>query len=120
MRGYDGKTTKTNMTDKFHFEFGASGEFSSILDFAAKILYEALIKKTQENSEEQDLLAEISCYFKNCLLLDDKIKWLYVQKQKTSEIQKELQENSISDELKSEDPEMDVEQIIEDPKVSDS
>ena len=52
MRGYDGKTTKTNMTDKFHFEFGASGEFSSILDFAAKVLYEALSEKTKENSEE--------------------------------------------------------------------
>ena len=52
MRGYDGKTTKTNMTDKFYFEFGASGEFSSCLDFAAKVLYKALSEKTRENNEE--------------------------------------------------------------------
>ena len=29
MRGYDGKTTKTNMTVEFSFLFGASGDYSS-------------------------------------------------------------------------------------------
>ena len=46
MRGYDGKTTKTNMTDEFSFEFGASGYYISYLDKAAKDLYEALGTKT--------------------------------------------------------------------------
>ena len=42
MRGYDGKTAKTDLTDEFCFEFGASGKFCSELDKAAKTLYEAL------------------------------------------------------------------------------
>ena len=29
MRGYDGKTAKTNMTVECSFEFGASGDYSS-------------------------------------------------------------------------------------------
>ena len=70
-RGYDGKTTKTNITDEFSFEFGASGEFSSELDNAAKVLYEALGEKTKIKDEKQDMLAEITEYFKNCILLDD-------------------------------------------------
>ena len=45
MRGYDGKTCKNNMTSEYAFGFGASGEFSSLLDNAAKDLYEALGKK---------------------------------------------------------------------------
>ena len=79
MRGHDGKTTKTNMTDEFSFEFGASGEFSSHLDNAAKILYEALGVKSQQDDKEQDLLGEISLYFQNCFLLDDRLIWDYVQ-----------------------------------------
>ena len=46
MRGYDGKTAKTNMTVEFSFEFGVSGDYSSQLDNAAKILYEALGMKS--------------------------------------------------------------------------
>ena len=73
MRGYDGKTCKTNMTDEYTFRFGASGEFISHLDNAAKDLYEALGDKSRKNylSEKYDLLNEISSYFKKCLLLDD-------------------------------------------------
>ena len=48
MRGYDGKTTKTNMTTEFSFEFGACGKFSSQLDNAAKLLYKALGEKIDE------------------------------------------------------------------------
>ena len=114
MRGYDGKTTKTNMTDKFHFEFGASGEFSSILDFAAKVLYEALSEKTKENNEEQDLLAEISSYFKNCLLLDDKIRWLFVENQKNKEIKEAFFEESLSEEELDDDAsDLEIEQKIQ-------
>ena len=81
MRGYDGKTCKTNMTDEYTFEFGASGEFISHLDNAAKDLYEALGKKSRKSDEslKHDLLDEISDYFKMCLLLDDKIIWDYVE-----------------------------------------
>lgn len=78
MRGYDGKTTKTSLTEEFSFEFGASGEFSSNLDTAAKALYAALSLESSKIDEELDLLCEISKYFKNCLLLDDKIIWDYV------------------------------------------
>ena len=52
MRGYDGKTSKTNMTVEFSFEFGASGDYSSQLDNAAKILYKALGFKSQSNDED--------------------------------------------------------------------
>ena len=75
MRGHNGKTTKTNMTDEFSFEFGAGGEFSSLLDNAARNLYIALGEKIRENEEEQDLLEEIEKYFNGCLLLQDKIIW---------------------------------------------
>ena len=75
MRGYDGKTTKTNMTDEFSFGFGNTEKFGSYLDNAAKKLYEALGEKTDSNDETNDLLVEIAKYFQNCLLLDDKIKW---------------------------------------------
>ena len=85
MRGYDGRTTKTNMTSEFSFEFGVSGEFSSHLDNAAKLLYDALGIKSRSNDKEQDLLAEISEYFKNCLLLDDKIIWEYVENKRKKE-----------------------------------
>ena len=46
MRGYNGKITKTNMTDEFSFEFNASGDFISQLDFAAKNLYKSLREKS--------------------------------------------------------------------------
>ena len=51
MRGFNGKTTKTNMTDEFSFGFGANGEFISYLDNAAKDLYEALGNKARKNEE---------------------------------------------------------------------
>ena len=46
MRGYNGKITKTNMSDEFSFEFSASGDFTSQLDNAAKILYKSLREKS--------------------------------------------------------------------------
>ena len=46
MRGYNGKITKTNMTDEFCFEFNARGDFISQLDFAAKRLYILLGEKS--------------------------------------------------------------------------
>ena len=52
MRGYNGKTTKTNMTDEFSIEYGASGDFCSQLDNAAKTLYIALGEKSKEDEEE--------------------------------------------------------------------
>ena len=81
MRGYDGKTTKTNLTDEYSFGFGASGNFISHLDNAAKDLYEALGNKSRKNdsAEKLDLISEISDYFRNCLLLDDKIIWDFVE-----------------------------------------
>ena len=69
MRGHNGKTTKTNMTDEFSFEFGAGGEFSSLLDNVARTLYIALREKSKEKEEDQDLLKEIVKYFNDCLLL---------------------------------------------------
>ena len=81
MRGYNGKTTKVNMTDEFSFQFGVEGEFSSELDNAAKVLYEALGAKNENNDEEQDLLSAITKYFESCILLDDKVIWDYVQRE---------------------------------------
>ena len=49
MRGYDGKTAKTNLTDEFCLEFGTNGKFCSELDNAAKTLYEALRDKSKQN-----------------------------------------------------------------------
>ena len=46
MRGYNGKITKTNMSDEFSIEFNASGNLTSVLDSAAKSLYELLQKKS--------------------------------------------------------------------------
>ena len=46
MRGYNGKVTKTNMTNEFSFEFNASGDFVSQLDLAAKNLYKLLREKS--------------------------------------------------------------------------
>ena len=80
MRGYDGKTAKTNMTVEFSFAYGASGDYSSQLDNAAKTLYRALGLKSQSKDEEPDLLEEIAVYFMNCFLLDDKIRWNFTKK----------------------------------------
>ena len=80
MRGYDGKTAKTNMTVEFSFEYGASGDYSSQLDNAAKTLYKGLGLKSQQKDEESDLLDEIAVYFMNCFLLDDKIRWNFSRK----------------------------------------
>ena len=45
MRGYDGKTTKNNITDEFSFSFGGEGDFKSEFDAAAVELYKALGEK---------------------------------------------------------------------------
>ena len=42
MRGYDGKTTKTNMTDEFSFKFNIIEDPNSELDIATKSLYNSL------------------------------------------------------------------------------
>ena len=47
MRGYDGKTTKNNITDQFSFSFGDQGDFKSDFDAAAVELYRALGEKTK-------------------------------------------------------------------------
>ena len=52
MRGYNGKTTKVNMTDQFSFQYGVEGEFISQLDNAAKALYEALGDKSKNENEQ--------------------------------------------------------------------
>ena len=44
MRGYDGKTTKTNMTDEFSFGFDIIEDSNSELDIATKSLYNSLQK----------------------------------------------------------------------------
>ena len=54
MRGYDGKTTKNNMTSEFSFSFGTDNEFGSGYDLAATKLYEAL-----GNEKDVDLMQEI-------------------------------------------------------------
>ena len=74
MRGYDGKTAKNNLTDKFSFEFGVKGKFRSKFDNAATKLYKALGKKSKESTTE-DLMPEIIKYFEDCLLKDEKIVW---------------------------------------------
>ena len=42
MRGYDGKTTKTNMTDEFSFGFNIIEDPNFELDIATKSLYDSL------------------------------------------------------------------------------
>ena len=74
MRGYDGKTAKNNLTDKFSFEFGVKGKFRSKFDNAATTLYKALGKKSKESSAD-GLMPEIINYFHDCLLKDEKIVW---------------------------------------------
>ena len=74
MRGYDGKTEKNNLTDKFSFEFGVKGKFRSKFDNAATTLYRALGKKSKGSSAD-DLMPEIINYFSNCLLKDEKLVW---------------------------------------------
>ena len=52
MRGYDGKTTKNNISDEFSFEFGAQGEFRSDFDAAAVKLYKALGDLDKSNAKD--------------------------------------------------------------------
>ena len=99
MRGYNGKTTKVNMTDEFSFQFGVEGEFSSELDNAAKVLYEALGEKSGKKEEEQDLLSEITRYFENCILLDDKVVWDNVQRKQQMRDQPEDQDEISAEKL---------------------
>ena len=99
MRGYNGKTTKVNMTDQFSFQYGVEGEFISQLDNAAKALYEALGDKSKNENEQQDLLTEITNYFESCILLDDKLVWEYVEKKSQTKDQPEHASNSPADKL---------------------
>ena len=96
MRGYNGKVTKTNMTNEFSFEFNASGDFVSQLDLAAKNLYKLLREKSQKKEEEQDLLGGIETYFISCLMADDKIIWKHVSGPILAETQDMLREFSIA------------------------
>ena len=103
MRGYNGKTTKVNMTDEFSFQFGVEGEFSSELDNAAKVLYEALGEKSGKKEEEQDLLSEITRYFENCILLDDKVVWEHVKSKQKTKDQPQNQEEILDSKLENEE-----------------
>jgi hypothetical protein len=77
MRGYDGKTTKNNMTGEFSFSFGTDKNFGSGYDLAATKLYEALGKPN-----EVDLMEEITNYFRNFFLQDDKLEWKIAKRKK--------------------------------------
>ena len=71
MRGYDGKTTKNNITSEFSFSFGANKEIGSGYDLAATKLYEALGNK----QNDVDLIEEINEYFDKSFKQDDKLVW---------------------------------------------
>ena len=76
MRGYDGKTTKNNITSQFSFSFGANEKFGSGYDLAATKLYEAL----GNQKKEIDLIEEITEYFKNSLNKDDALVWMMAKR----------------------------------------
>ena len=76
MRGYDGKTTKNNITDQFSFSFGGEGDYKSEFDAAAVELYQALGEK--HDQKDCDMMPEITKYFKNCVLNDQKLVWRQV------------------------------------------
>ena len=97
MRGYNGKITKVNMTDQFSFQFGVEGAFISELDNAAKVLYEALGEKSKNENEQQDLLTEITNFFENCILLDDKLVWEYVENKNEAKNKPEHSKNLSAD-----------------------
>ena len=84
MRGYDGKTTKNNMTSEFSFSFGTDEKFGSGYDLAATKLYAALGKPN-----EVDLMEEIKNYFENCFLQDDKLVWK-IAKRKRALLKEEI------------------------------
>jgi hypothetical protein len=83
MRGYDGKTTKNNITDQFSFSFGDQGDFKSDFDAAAVKLYKALGEKTKalgDNSENDcDMMVDITAYFDECIMNDEKLVWQYAK-----------------------------------------
>lgn len=58
MRGYDGKTTKTNMTDEFSFVFNIIEDPNSELDIATKSLYDSL-RNISFMDRERFLIAHI-------------------------------------------------------------
>ena len=76
MRGYDGKTTKNNITSEFSFSFGANQKFGSGYDLAATKLYEALGNK----QNDVDLIEEITEYFDKSLKQDDKLVWMMAKR----------------------------------------
>ena len=80
MRGYDGKTTKNNITDQFSFSFGDQGDFKSDFDAAAVELYRALGEKTLalgDGKKDCDMMPDITKYFYECIMNDDKLVWRY-------------------------------------------
>ena len=95
MRGYDGKTTKNNISDEFSFEFGAQGDFRSDFDAAAVKLYKALgdleksIKDLKDiKASDHDMMPQISEYFSDCVLKDDQLIWQYADSVITEHLEK--------------------------------
>ena len=84
MRGYDGKTTKNNITDEFSFSFGDQGDFKSDFDAAAVELYKALGEKSSQ--KDCDMTPDITKYFTNCILKDEKLVWRYVKNETAATI----------------------------------
>ena len=74
MRGYDGKTTKTNMTDEFSFGFNIIEDPNSELDIATKSLYDSL-GKISFIDEESQLVTHIQRYFLDCYHMNKKLVW---------------------------------------------
>jgi hypothetical protein len=90
MRGYDGKTTKNNITDEFSFSFGHTGDFKSDFDAAAVKLYKALGEKTKalgDNSKNDcDMMPDITKYFEKCIMNDEKLVWRYAKNETAASI----------------------------------
>lgn len=112
MRGYDGKTTKNNISDEFSFEFGAQGEFRSDFDAAAVKLYKALGDLDKSNAKDlketkpsdHDMMPQISQYFSDCVLKDDKLIWQYADSVITEHLEKQVStdqdQNLLTEQLK--------------------
>ena len=93
MRGYDGKTTKNNITDQFSFSFGDQGDFKSDFDAAAVELYKALGEKTKalgdkKNQNDCDMMPDITKYFYDCIMNDEKLVWRYAKNDTGATIKK--------------------------------
>ena len=89
MRGYDGKTTKNNITDQFSFSFGDQEDFGSDFDAAAAKLYKALGEKTKalgdkKGSNDCDMMPDIKNYFDDCIMNDEPLVWRYAKSETLS------------------------------------